>query len=210
MVKVKIFIEGGGKDRFLKKSLKEGFHKLFEKTGELKNNPMIISGGDRNRTFKYFKNAIASKSEDEIPILLVDSEEPLEAYGKELDSSSIWNHLKKRDNWQKPQEANNDQVALMATCMESWLVTDRKALKDFFGQHLLESRLPSLDQSLEKRNRHEIQDSLVKATEACGFDRKYKKGERSFKLLSYVDPKEIKKFCPQFNRFIEIPKKHLG
>ena len=65
--------------------------------------------------------------------LLIDSEEPL----SNIDET--WDHLMRRDRWQRPRGAQDDQVLFMTTCMETWIVADYNALRAHFGQGIQRS-----------------------------------------------------------------------
>ncbi len=52
--------------------------------------------------------------------MLVDSEYPV------ANIEKTWEHLKQRDNWDRPAGADDEHVLLMTTCMETWIATDRR------------------------------------------------------------------------------------
>ena len=49
------------------------------------------------------------------------------------DIEETWVHLHRRDSWRRPRGARNDQVLLMTTCMETWIVADHTSLREHFG-----------------------------------------------------------------------------
>ncbi len=210
MVKVTIYVEGGGNSKELQARCHEGFRKLIEKT-KVARNPAIVACGSREQTFKKFRIA-ASTAGGELPLLLplllVDSEDPVKVTDENPDSAESWNHLKVRDKWDKPSGVANDQAQLMTTCMETWIIADQQALGSFFGQHLQTSALLP-EQNLETRTRDEVQDKLVWATRGCGKDRSYAKGKRSFKVLEHLTPKTLKEHLPHFRRFVSTLERHL-
>jgi hypothetical protein len=128
--------------------------------------------------------------------MLVDSEDVV------ADIEKPWDHLRNRpdDKWPRPQGSNDDQVFLMVTCMETWIIADREALRRHYDA-LIESRLPALDK-LETRKRHQVQDALANATEKCG--NSYAKGRRSFQLLQKLDPAILEKHLSSFSRMKRI------
>lgn len=206
MVKVTIYVEGGGNSKELQTRCREGFRKLIEKTNVARN-PAIVACGGREQTFKKFRTA-ASIADGEYPLLLVDSEDPVKVTDENPDSAEAWNHLKVCDNWDKPSGVANDQAQLMTTCMETWIMADQPSLSVFFGQHLQTSALlPTLN--LEARTRDEVQDKLVWATRDCGKYRSYAKGKRSFKVLEHLTPKTLKEHLPHFRRFASTLERHL-
>ena len=178
-MKPKVYVEGGG-DSSLDRECREGFSKLFEKLGL---RVQFVACGPRDQAFKRFRNA-ALKSDGTWPILLVDSEEVVVLPTKK-------EHLTNRDtNWQFPENVTERQVQLMTTCTESWLVCDRNALKDYFGQCFKEGSLPSTH-NIEEKDHHEVIEALKVATRDCGKDKSYDKGQHSFKVLARLDPQKL-------------------
>ena len=194
-MKVKIYIEGGGESRSLHIKCREGFRKLLEKAGFEGRMPSTKACGGRAAAYDDFKIALECASNNEHPILLVDSESAV--------STGAWEHLQAHDGWEKPPGAEDDQAQLMVQCIETWSVADRAALESFFGQCLRESALPPVLE-LEDRSKDEIQESLANATSACGNDRKYRKGRRSFQLLSTLTPSVLKEELPRFKQLCEV------
>jgi len=206
MVKVTIYVEGGGDSKELQSRCREGFRKLIEKT-KVTRNPAIVACGGRDQTFKKFRIA-ASTAISGYPLLLVDSEDTVKVTDENPDSVEAWNHLNARDKWERPVGVTNDQAQLMTTCMETWIMADQSALSAFFGQHLQTTALlPTLN--LESRIRDEVQDKLAWATRNCGKDRNYAKGKRSFKMLEHLNPETLKKLLPYFRRFVSTLERHL-
>ncbi len=195
MVKVKLYIEGGGDRSSLHIKCREGFRKLLEREG-LNRMPSTKACGSRNAAYDDFKTALKNTATTgEYPVLLVDSEAPV--------SQSAWQHLRSRDGWQRPTSADDDQAQLMVQCMESWCVADRSTLRKFFGACLRDGALPALN-NLEAQTKESIQDALVNATRDCGRDRGYEKGKRSFELLGQLDPVELKRHLPHFVHLCEM------
>ena len=133
-------------------------------------------------------------SSDAFVAMLVDSEDPI------ANVEETWKHLKTRDNWVRPAGAADEQVFLMTTCMETWIVADPVTLKSHYGQCLQVSALPSLVK-LENRNRHDVQKKLFHATRKCS--NAYAKGKRSFEVLAILDVGELMKL-PSFARMVRI------
>ncbi len=203
-MKVKIYVEGGGDSKEQHARCREGFRKLIDKAGFKERSPAIVACGGRSSAFDKFKTAVASDV-GAYAILLVDSEDPVKSADDKPDS---WSHLQSRDGWERPANVMDDQAQLMATCMETWIMADRAALKNFFGQKLQTNALFP-EKELESRTRHEVQEKLEHATRDCGKDRGYAKGNRSFKMLAELKPETLKKHLPHFRRFIETLDKYL-
>ncbi len=147
-------------------------------------------------------------ADDRYPLLLVDSEDPVGGQDASPDSPAPWAHLQTRDGWERPDGAANDQAQLMVTCMETWIMADRAALRGFFGSPLnLRALLPQ--QELESRSRQQVQVSLEGATKDCGPRRGYRKGPRSFQLLAQLDPAVLAAWLPHFHRFVDTLHRYL-
>jgi hypothetical protein len=194
--KITIYVEGGGETNFLKTRCREGFQKLFQKCG-FNRMPKLVACGSRSNAFHRFCTAHQG---NDVAILLVDSEDPME------DIDATWAHLKTRDNWDKPAGADNDQVLMMTTCMESWIVADRDSIRSHYGSELNENQLPSTT-DLEAKGRAVIQDSLVTATQNCSNN--YEKGKRSFQVLAVLVPETLSSLLPSFDRDLGILREKL-
>ena len=188
-----LYIEGGeSKEDQIR--CREGFRKLLEKSGFKGRMPRLSACGGRGAAFDDFKTAHAGKKAGDFIAMLVDSEDPV------ADIEKTWIHLNGRDNWEKPTNAQDDQVLLMTTCMETWIAADRPALRKHYGHKLKENALLPLA-NFENRNRHDLQDSLIKATRDCS--NAYAKGKRSFVVLATLNPSELSSL-PSFARMIRI------
>jgi len=88
-------------------------------------------------------------------------------------------------------------VLFMTTCMETWIVTDRAAMKEHYGSKLQSSALPP-PVNLENRDRHDVQDKLIHATRDC--PNAYSKGKRSFEIPAKLTPATLEKHLPSFAR----------
>lgn len=197
-----IYIEGGGDGKDLRTRARQGFRGLFERARFEGRMPKLVACGSRNDTFDHWKTALSQAAPDAFVAVLVDSEDPVE------DVDKPWQHLKTRDGWIRPEGVDDDQALLMVTCMETWIVADREALREHYTRgHLQDSALPSL-RGLESRCRQEVQEALAHATRTS--PKQYSKGKRSFEVLSKVDPSKLEEHLSSFKRCMEILKKRLG
>ena len=187
----RIYIEGGGDSKGLHSRCREGFRKLFEKCGFRLRMPKLFASGSRGQAFKDFRTAHGQSQSADYVALLIDSETRLKSV------EATWEHLAASDDWTRPPEACDDQVLFMTTCMETWIVADRKALADHYGHALQESGLPALA-DLEASPRNTVQESLAHATRACS--NAYGKGKRSFAILAELDPGVLEGRLPSFHR----------
>jgi hypothetical protein len=197
--KTTIYIEGGGDSKELHTRCRKGFRKLLENCGFTGYMPKLVACGGRDSAFDDFKIAHTNKSDSDYVAMLIDSEDP-------LDNLDIWEHLKRRDEWDKPLGSEDDQVLFMTTCMETWIVADRDALAKHYGSKLQKNALPLLN-DLESRYRHDIQNDLFHATRNCS--NAYKKGKRSFDVLEKLSPDKLELYLPNFVRVKQILENRL-
>ncbi|MHC9540603.1 MAG: DUF4276 family protein [Vulcanimicrobiota bacterium] len=199
-----IFIEGGGDSKELRTRCREGFSKLLVKYGFDGKMPRLIACGGRDAVYDKFKTELARNDSNDYVAMWIDSEEPLE------DVELAWEHLRKVTTvtpWDKPAGADDDQVLFMTTCMETWIVADRNTLKEHYGSKLQKSALPPVLPELERRTRDEVQDKLEHATRNCS--NAYRKGKRSFEVLSKLMPDNLKNSLPSFARVCRILEEQL-
>ncbi|MEY3444608.1 MAG: hypothetical protein RLZZ519_2889 [Bacteroidota bacterium] len=209
MKRVCLIVEGAGNSKADKSRLVEAFSKLLENAGfQRGSKPTIIAAGGRDQALSDFKATLSERQRPGFPILLVDSEDPVAYKDISLDAP-VWQHLKNRDKWEKPHGAENNQVVLMVTSMETWIAADHEVLKKQFKSGFNEKKLPSL-LNLESRSRKEVLAALEAATKDCGRDRQYAKGEISFKLIAMLNPATLQQHLPHFQRFIAVLKHHLS
>lgn len=197
-----IYLEGGGDSKELHARCREGFRKLLLNCGFERRMPRLVASGGRDAAFEDFKRARETKSLDYVA-MLIDSEEPI------TNIEATWKHLenvKTVTPWEKPNETRDEQVLFMTTCMETWIVADKKALSEHYGSNLQGSALPPLE-ALENHTRHEIQDKLSHATRNCS--NPYKKGKRSFQILARLNPVALAQYLPSFKRAYNILDKKL-
>ena len=189
-----LYLEGGGDSKELHTRCREGFRRLLERCGFQGRMPRLVACGGRETTLDDFVSAHTS-GRWQFVALWIDSEDSL------ADLERTWAHLQARDGWTQPAGASDEQVLFMTTCMETWLVTDRPALKEHYGSKLQNSTLPPLFE-LEKRARHDVQDRLTRATRDCS--KAYSKGKRSFEVLAVLAPATLEKHLPSFVRVRRI------
>ena len=181
---------------------REAFRNLIGKLGFAagKRMPRLSACGGRNSAFDNFKTAHAQRQQGDYIAMLVDSEDPV------ADVDKTWDHLKSRDNWEKPAGAIDEQVLFMTTCMESWIVADRETLKKHYGHKLQETALPPTN-NLESRGRSDVHDKLEHATRDCS--NAYQKGKRSFHVVGDLNPAALERLLPSFARAKRILKAML-
>ena len=191
MVSAKLYVEGGGDSKMIKTACRRGYQKFIERAGATGNMPRIVACGSRENAYNSFSTACA---EEGSAMLLVDSEEPVTAPGP-------WEHLKGRDNWDRPTSATDDQCHLMVQAMESWFLADMAALVSYYGQGFRRQVFPQ-NPNIEDVSKPDVNNSLDQATRDTQKGR-YNKGKHSFEILEKLDPAKIRGASHYADRFLE-------
>lgn len=194
MVKVKLYVEGGGDTHQLRSKCREGFRKFLENAGFTGKMPRIVACGGRQSAYDDFRTACKSK---ETALLLIDSEDLVSA-------DSPWEHLALRpgDGFAKPAKATDDHCHLMVVCMESWFLADKDALSKFFGDGFNLNALPA-NRNIESISKTDIYAGLERASAQCKKKDPYGKGKHSFDILIAISPTLVANSCPWAKRFLE-------
>lgn len=196
MVNIKIYIEGGGEGKDLDSRFREAWTKFFKAAGLAGQMPRPQRGKGRKNTYDLFCTALEHQKPDELPLLLVDSEEALEK------GHSVWQHLKSRDKWDKPNGANDEHAYLMVQVMETWLLADSEALSAYFGSNFKGNKIPAWT-DLESVQKLTVFEALDKATAECG-QKCYAKGKLSFEILGAISPQKVAAKCPNAKLFLDF------
>jgi hypothetical protein len=179
-VSVHLFVEGGGDQNRTKVACRKAFRLFFEKLLGGRPQPRVIASGSREQAYRDFSRALSEDS-DGFPLLLVDSEEPVPA-GKTAAS-----HLRDRDRWTNPLP--DEQIHLMVQCMESWFLTDKATLAEYYGDGFKQSALPA-NPRVEEITTRDIFDGLDRATAGTSKGA-YQKIRDGFGILERLDPGKV-------------------
>jgi Domain of unknown function (DUF4276) len=195
MVKeVRIYIEGGGDGKNTKALIRQGFSQFFKPLVELARSKKvkwnIIICGSRDNAFKDFKTALKDHTEA-FNILLVDAEAPVKL-------ESPWQHLKLRDNWDKPSGVDDSQCHLMVQAVEAWFIADISTLKRFYGQGFKENSIPR-NPNVETIAKDDLEPSLKAATNKTTKG-EYHKINHASKLLELLDVATVRQASPYCDR----------
>ena len=200
VVRAIIYLEGGAsgpKSKILDIRCERAFHKLLDRMGFTGRKPRLVACGGRDDVYKSFYRALRSSVNGYVA-MWIDSEEPI------ADIEKAWKHLAEVTTvgaWKQPEDAKDDQVLFMTTCMETWIVADRAALREHYKQNLNENPLPH-PSGFESQQRHEVQQALETATKNC--NNAYAKGKRSFDIFEKLDPAVLRQHLPSFERVARI------
>ena len=195
-MKVKIYVEDGGDNRSLRAQCREGFRDFFCKAGLEGRMPSIHPCGGRMKAFKDFRTALKQAGAEDFIFLLVDSEDSVRV------EEGSWAHLKRRDNWDKPVAATDENAHLTVECMESWFLADKDKLAAFFGDGFHPKALPAR-LAVEEIPKQDVLNGLQAATRNCGKKGEYHKGRHAFEILSCLDPKKVTTASPHARRLVE-------
>jgi hypothetical protein len=193
-VSVRLYVEGGGEGQLLDTLFRQGWRQFFKAAGLADKMPRVVRGQGRAQTFDLFATAVEHPRNGALPMLLVDSEDPMG------EGRSVWRHLETRDGWKRPTAAAEDQAFLMVQVMETWFLADRDMLRRYFGNSLRENHLRQWP-VLEAVPKPTVFEALEKATAGC--PKRYAKGKVSFELLGLLSPQKVEAACPHAKALLD-------
>lgn len=182
MVKITIFVEGGGDNRLQQRGCRKGFSEFFKKLGI---KPKIVACGSRKNAYDSFCTGLKNTKDNEYSLLLVDSEAPVKA------NMSVWQHvhLHEGGKWSKPDKATDGHLNFMVECMEAWFMADKQTLADYYGQGFNQNAL-SQNAKIEDISKQDLYATLNRATRNTTKG-SYSKGSHSFEILSQIDANAV-------------------
>ena len=190
LVKVRIYVEGGGDAGSTKAACREGFRNFLQNLGTLEQNPTVIASGGRLKAFHNFCDALV-RNADEIILLLVDAERPVTA--------GVWAHLGAApEGWQKPSVATDEQAHLMVQSMEAWFIADKDALSKYYGRGFRVKSLPSR-QDIEAIPKADLVPALRRASKDTTKG-EYHKTAHGYSLLAFIAPAKVRQKSPHAER----------
>ena len=190
-MRVRVYVEGGGDPGSTKAACREGFRRLFQKLANLAANPTVVASGGRLKAFQNFCDAL-ERSADEVILLLVDAERPVEA--------SVWTHLGGTpDYWRKPASATDEQAHLMVQSMEAWFIADKEALARYYGQRFRMNALPRR-QDIEAISKRDLVPALERASRDTTKG-SYHKTCHGYAILASISPAKVRQRSPHAEWF---------
>ncbi len=197
---MRVYVEGGSRGQLATKC-RQGFSEFFKNAGLAGHMPSVVSCGSRNEALNRFCTALNEFKPGTIPILLVDSEDPV----RNIDGP--WDHLLSRDGWDRPESAKDDQAHLMVQCMESWFLADISALETFFGAGFKSAAIAKRD-DIENISKRDVLSWLSSASQSSKKGA-YHKGRHSFDILARIDPAQVTQRSDFARQLVKTLKKHL-
>ncbi|HJT66720.1 MAG TPA: DUF4276 family protein [Pyrinomonadaceae bacterium] len=182
-----MYIEGGATGKTAADSdFRRGWKKFLSELRELAqehgyHSLEIVRGKGRSNAFNLFVKRKAFRPND-LVVLVVDSEIAV------ATNTSVWEVVRNSDKWQKPVWATDSHLYLMVHVVETWLLTDQEALKQFFKRGLNLKALPT--SNLEDRSKTEIERALKQATKDTQKG-SYTHGQ-AHEIIELVNPDNVK------------------
>jgi hypothetical protein len=194
-MEIAIYFEGGGNSAETKAQLRQGMSAFLKPLVDLARQRRvrwsITSCGGRDQALDAFLDAL-EKDPEKFNVLLVDSENAVTALPRA--------HLQQRDGWNL-NGAQEDQVHLMAQCMEAWLVADPDALTEYYKQGFNANALPRR-MNLEEEPKEQIYSALENATRHTQKG-SYGKIKHASDLLKRVSQEKAKDRCGHCRRLFD-------
>jgi len=204
VTKIKIYMEGGGKDKSGKAMLREGMTKFLEKATASSGKFQVTCCGGRNEALNMFRTALERPNENpDYIFLLVDSEALVKDAADGIKRPK--QHLQTRDPSWDMQGMNEQQIHFMAQVMESWFIADAEALANFYGQNFNRNAIPR-NNNVEEIEKLRIETVLVEATKNTTKE-KYHKIQHGAKILATINPNVVRgkaSYCDYFLKTIDI------
>ena len=191
-MEIAIYFEGGGNSAETKAALRQGMSAFLKPLVDLARQRhyrwSITSCGGRSQAYDAFLDAL-EKEPEKFNVLLVDSEAAVASLPRA--------HLQQRDGWNLSR-SEEDQIHLMAQCMEAWLVADPEALKEYYAQGFNANALPRRN-NLEEEPKTRIYIALENATRQTQKG-SYGKIKHASELLKRMRPDKVRSRCAHCDR----------
>lgn len=160
---VRVYIEGGAEGKAADSDFRRGWKKFLNGLHEVAisngyHSLEVVRGKGRANTFHGFTKHKATWPND-LCVLLADAEMAVP------EDARVWDIVRQREGnkWQRPSWATDRHLYLMVHFVETWLLADQDALRQFFKQGFKPSVLPTTN--LEARSKEEVEKVLKKATQ---------------------------------------------
>jgi hypothetical protein len=179
-----IYVEGGGDTEYTLRRCRQGFSEYCEKIAPRKRCFAIVACGGRGQTFSRFSTELEKTRRDDLCVLLVDSEGPVNA------GISSKDYLQRHDGW-RFTTSESQRVFLMVQAMEAWFLADRDAMAAYYGRGFRRNDLPGHEREVEGIRKEDLEPSLANATRDVAPKEPYHKTKHGFVLLGLIDPRKV-------------------
>ena len=185
-----VYVEGGSsrktdRVRFLL-AMRTFLRKGGTQAGHATPPPEVVACGSRGETLRKFR-AACSRASDATPVLLVDSEGPVD-WGR----GSAREHLQRVDHWDL-RFTDDRGVHLMVQFMETWIIADPETAATFYGKGFRKKALPAATDP-EQVGKSRVLAALKQATAATP-RRRYDKTRDAPTLLERLGPRRVAARC---------------
>jgi hypothetical protein len=185
---VRVYIEGGAEGKTADSDFRRGWKKFLNELHELARSHgfhslEVVRCKGRANAFHRFKEHHREHPND-LCVLLVDAETAAP------ENARVWDVVRKRegDRWQRPPWATENHLYLMVIFVETWLLSDLDALRQFFKYNIDSRLFPTMD--LEARSKAEIERALQAATKDSAKG-PYRHGQ-AHEIIGIVNPERVK------------------
>lgn len=148
--------------------------------------PEVVACGSRGDTLRKFR-AACSRSSETTPVLLVDSEGPVD-----WSRGSARAHLQRVDDWDL-RFTDDRSVHLMVQFMETWIIADPETVAAYYGKGFRKKALPAASDP-EQIGKARVLAALKQATAATR-RRRYDKTRDAPALLERLDSRRVAAKC---------------
>lgn len=129
-------------------------------------------------------------------VLLVDSDAPV------ARNSGAWQFFRQQRGWQRPNNVTDENAHLMVQVMESWFLSDRPTLREYYGSAFREASLPGSPQ-IEQIPKPDVLNGLRMATRHTKKG-EYHKTKHGFDILAQISAEELVRVSPKAARLLKI------
>jgi hypothetical protein len=195
---IHLYVEGGGSTEAVKIRCRDAFRVFLEKLQVPDRSFRVIPCGSGGDAYVRFTIAL-SQPGDAFPMLLVDSEEPVQP------GTTPWQHLAQRQEepLARPPQATDDHAHLMVQCMEAWFLAQPNVLAEYYRPGFRPSLLPAR-QDIEAVPKERVLAALQEATRHCPGKDPYHKTKHGFELIARLHPTQVGNRSPHARRLFDV------
>ena len=188
VTEIRVYFEG---DKALRPAFNSFLKPVIDSFRQRRIRFQLIAGGSTDETIQDFMDGVQDYPAA-FNILLVDSDGP--------DGGNLIASIKGRSTWNGRVGARiqDNQIHFMVEVMESWLLADKDALANYYGNGFQTNRLPQ-NPSIEEIFKADVISGLESATSSTPKG-KYHKTRHAPDLLQQVDVSKVRNAAPNCDR----------